>query len=96
VTVAAGTETWASTLATATAVPSVSPVQPAARSVSPPARSPTKLMRRDTFSSTTRSNRGSSAAKYALGGKPSCLDQIALHPAVQLFRVSAPVSCHST
>ena len=41
VTVAAGTATWASTLATATAVPGSRPVQAAASAESPPARSPT-------------------------------------------------------
>ena len=40
VTVAAGTDTCASTLAIATAVPGFSPVQPAAWAVSPPALSP--------------------------------------------------------
>ena len=37
---AAGAVTWASTLPTATAIPSGSPVQPAASAVSDPARAP--------------------------------------------------------
>ena len=40
VTVAAGTETWASTLATATAVPARQPVQPAASFAQAAGRSP--------------------------------------------------------
>ena len=63
VTVAAGAETCASTFATATGVPGRRPVQAAARSLSPPARSPIGTIRRDIFSSTTRSKRGSRAAK---------------------------------
>ena len=63
VTVAAGAETWASTLATATGVPARRPVSAAARSVSTPALLPSGRSVRDIFSSTTCSKRGSSAAK---------------------------------
>ena len=62
-TVAAGTATWASTLATATAVPGRRPVQAAASAVRPPARSPVRAMSRRIFSSTTSARRGSSASK---------------------------------
>ena len=78
VTVAAGAETCASTFATATAVPGSRPVQAAARSLRPPARLPIGTIRRDIFSSTTCSKRGSSAAKNASAGKPSRFDQRAL------------------
>ena len=78
VTVAAGTETCASTFATATGVPGTSPVQPAAVSHTPPARSPIGTTRWDILSSTTRANRESSAAKYASPGNPSRFDHIAL------------------
>ena len=78
VTVAAGTETWASTLATATAVPGWRPVHAALpRSARRPC-SPRDWMSRDSFSSTTFSRRGSSAVKNAFGGKPSRFDQMAL------------------
>ena len=63
VTVAAGTDTWASTLATATAVPGRRPVQAAASAVSSPAREPMGTIVRDIFSSTMPASRGSSAAK---------------------------------
>ena len=63
VTVAAGVATWASTFATATAVPGRRPVQAAACSLSPPARVPSGEIARDIFSSTTCSNLGSSTAK---------------------------------
>ena len=63
VTVAAGTETWASTFATATAVPGRSPVQAAASSVSSPALSPMGTIERDIFSSTMPARRGCRAAK---------------------------------
>ncbi len=63
VTVTAGTETWASTLATATAVPGRRPVQAAASSVSSPAFSPMESTSRDILSSTIVARRGSSAAK---------------------------------
>ena len=76
--VAAGAETWASTLATATAVPGRSPVHAPACSERPPARAPSGRISRNIFSSTTCSKRGSSAAKYASGGKPSAFDHIAL------------------
>ena len=78
VTVAAGTATWASTLAMATAVPGFNPIHPAACSVNPPARWPTGRISRDIFSSMTPANCGCKAAKYSRGGKPSRLDQIAL------------------
>ena len=78
VTVAAGAATWASTFATATGVPGRRPVQAAACSLSPPARLPIGEIARDIFWSITCSNRGSSAAKYASAGKPSCFDHIAL------------------
>ena len=78
VTVAAGTETWASTFATATAIPGRRPIQAAASGVSSPARSPTGTIARDIFSSTMPASRGSSAAKYASSGKPSWRDQVAL------------------
>ena len=63
VTVAAGAETCASTLATATGVPAWRPVNAAARSVRKPAPLPSGSSVRDIFSSTTSSKRGSSAAK---------------------------------
>ena len=78
VTPAAGAETCASTFATATGVPATSPVHAAACSLRPPARSPSDTRSRDIFSSITCSNRGSRAAKYASGGKPSSFDHIAL------------------
>ena len=59
----AGTDTWASTFATATGVPGRRPVQPAASAVSEPAREPIGAIDRDIFSSTTAARRGSSAAK---------------------------------
>ena len=96
VTVEAGAETWASTFATATAIPGRSPVQPAACSVSRPATSPKRTIERDIFSSTTWAKAGSRAAKNSVLGKPSSADQIALYPAVQLLRVSTPVSCQIT
>ena len=63
ITAAPGTATWASTFATATAVPGRRPVQAAACSVSPPARSPMAMSSRDMRVSTTSAKRGSSAAK---------------------------------
>ena len=77
-TVAAGTATWASTLAMATAVPGFRPVHSAACSVNPPAFCPSSRMSSDSFSSTKFSRRGSSALKNALGGKPSRLDHMPL------------------
>ena len=68
VTVAAGTLTCASTLATATAVPGRRPVHAAACSVSSPALSPMGEMSRLIFSSTTFSKRGSRALKKAGAG----------------------------
>ena len=58
-------------------MPARRPVSAAARSVSTPARVPIGTTARDSFSSTTRSSRGSSAAKYASDGKPSRFDHIA-------------------
>ena len=78
VTVTAGTETCASTLATATAVPGRRPIQPAALSERTPAQPPIGTICRDIFSSITCSNLGSSAAKYESVGKPSRFDHIAL------------------
>jgi hypothetical protein len=78
VTVVAGNEAWKSTFPTATGVPARSPVHAAARSLRTPARSPGGRNARESFSSTTRSKRGSSAAKNAAGGKPSRYDHIAL------------------
>ncbi len=78
VTVAAGTDTWASTLATATAMPAGSPVHPAARSLRPPARVPIDVTVRDSLSSTTVPKPGSSASKKAASGKPSAADHSAL------------------
>jgi hypothetical protein len=78
VTVVAGSEAWKSTFPTATGVPARSPVHAAARSLRPPARAPGGRSTDESFSATTCSNRGSSAAKYAGGGKPSRFDHIAL------------------
>jgi len=75
---AAGTVTWASTFATATAIPGRSPVACAISEVRPPARAPRGRMVRDIFSSTMFRMRGSSAAKKSLDGNPSRLDQMAL------------------
>jgi len=58
VTVAAGADTWASTLATATAMPGRKPVHPAARSLRRPATSPRRAIERDIFESTTAANWG--------------------------------------
>ena len=63
VTVAAGTATWASTLAIATAVPAGRPVQAAASSIRPPARSPAGRTSRRIFVVDDVAKRGSSAAK---------------------------------
>ena len=63
VTVQAGTETCASTLAIATGVPGRNPVQTAASAVSVPAQRPMGVTSRDIFWSTTSARRGSSAAK---------------------------------
>ena len=78
VTVVAGSEPWESTFPTATGVPGLRPVHAAARPLRPPARAPGGRSARDSFSATTFSNLGSSAAKYAGGGKPSRFDHIAL------------------
>ncbi len=63
VTVAAGAATWASTFATATAVPGRRPVQAAACSLSPAGPASERRDARNIFSSTTCSNLGSRAAK---------------------------------
>ena len=60
---AVGSVTWASTFATATAVPGRNPVQRAASSVRPPARPPSGARSRDIFSSTTSAKSGCRAAK---------------------------------
>ena len=73
VTVAAGTATWASTLATATAVPGSRPVQAAASAVRPPARSPTWRRSRRIFVSTTSANAGSRAAEVGRVGEAVAL-----------------------
>ena len=78
VTVAAGTDTWASTLAMATAVPGRRPVHRAACSLSPPARPPIGTTVLDSLSSTTVPNPGSNASKNRGSGKPSSADQSAL------------------
>ncbi len=95
VTADAGADTWASTFATATAIPSGSPVQAAAAADSPPARAPSGASTRESFWSTTCSNRGSRAAKNVDAGNPSSADHSALYPAVHALRVSTPVSCHT-
>jgi len=94
-TVAAGTDTCASTFATATAVPARRPVAAAISSVRPPARAPSGRISSFIFSLTMLRMRGCSAAKKSGLGKPSSLLQIALYPAVQLLRVSTPVSCQT-
>ena len=63
VTVDAGTDTWASTFAIATAVPGRRPVQPAASAVSEPARLPIGVMLRDILASMTSANPGARAPK---------------------------------
>ncbi len=78
VTEAAGAETWASTLATATAIPARRPVHAAASADSVPAASPSRAIVRLIFLSTIRSKRGSSAAKNAASGNPSSADHRAL------------------
>src|SRR4051794_1569462 len=85
VTVAAGTETWASTLATATGVPGRSPVQAAASAVSPAARWPVGTISGDILSSTTDPKPGSSGSKNERTGNSLSADQMALYPAVQLL-----------
>ena len=65
---AAGTVTWASTLPTATAIPSGSPVNSAASAVRPPARAPSGDSGCSSFSAAKSANAGFSAArKSALG-----------------------------
>ena len=71
VTVAAGTETCASTLATATASRAAARSSAAARSLRPPADSPIGTIVRDILSSTTVPKPGSSASKNAASGNPS-------------------------
>ncbi len=60
---AAGAVTWASTLPTATAMPSGRPVQAAASAVSVPARSPSWPMACSTLSATKPSKPGDSAPR---------------------------------
>ncbi len=78
VTVAAGTETWASTLATATAMPGRSPVRRAISAARPPARAPNGTIVSLIFSRTMSRMRGCRASKKSGLGNPACLDQIAL------------------
>ena len=65
---AGGSETCASMFATATGVPTGSPVSFAPNASSPPARVPAGYSARDSFSSTTRANRGSSPPKNSSDG----------------------------
>ena len=60
---AAGAVTCASTLPVATAMPSGSPVQAAARAVRPPARAPSGLSGCSSLSATKPAKRSSSAAR---------------------------------
>ncbi|WP_309233880.1 hypothetical protein [Micromonospora sp. ATA51] len=70
---AAGAVTWASTLPTATAIPSGRPVQAAASAVSRPAASPSWPTGCSSLSTTNRSKPGLSAARKSGGGyAPSC------------------------
>ena len=78
VTPTAGTETWASTLATATGVPGAGPSSPPPASDSPPAIAPSRSMWRDILSSTIEAKPGSRPAKNAASGKPSRFDHWAL------------------
>ena len=63
VTPTAGTETWASTFAIATAIPGLRPVHDAASAESSPACSPIERTSRDILSSTTAANPGSRSPK---------------------------------
>ncbi len=74
----AGIDTWASTLATATAVPSLSPVSMAAAAVISPAFVPAGRRVRESFSSTRFTIFGCSAPKKSFEGYPSCLCHMAL------------------
>ena len=65
---AAGAVTWASTLPTATAMPSGRPVQAAARAVSPPARSPSWPISWSSLADTKSENAGLSAARKSSDG----------------------------
>ena len=76
-TVAAGTDTCASTLATATAVPGSRPVRRGLLGQPAGARAQRHDLARHLLGDDVAS-RGSSAAKKARLGKPSRLDQIAL------------------
>ncbi len=68
VAVAAGAVTWASTLPTATAIPSGRPVHSAASAVSEPARSPSVCTGPAILSSTKPAKRSSSAPRYSRDG----------------------------
>ena len=96
VTPTAGTETWASTLATATGVPGRRPVQPAA-AVGQPAghRARGGAMRRDILSSTIDARPGSRPAKNAASGKPSRFDHMGLVARGAGVAGLDPVSCHT-
>src|SRR5690625_1159474 len=92
VTPIAGTETCASTFPTATAKPSFNPVNFAISFVSSPALVPKGTTSPRSLVSVKFSKRGSRALKNSLLGYPSCLCQIDLYPAVQLFLTSDPVN----
>ena len=64
----AGTQTWASTLPTLTAVPSTSPVKAAAALESPPARRPSGVTGQAYFSRITYRSFGCSSPKNASEG----------------------------
>ena len=66
--IAAGAVTCASTLPTATAMPSGSPVHPAASAVSEPARSPSACTGPSSFSSTKPANSGFRAVRNSREG----------------------------
>ena len=70
---AAGGVTCASTLPTATAIPSGKPVHRAASGVSDPARAPSGMMLWLSLSAAKPANRGSSAPRNSRAGyRPSC------------------------
>ena len=89
---AAGAVTCASTLPTATAMPSGRPVHSAACFVSVPAFAPSSPIGCSSLSATKPAKPGLSAdRKSALGYWPSC--RMPLYPAVQALRTYAPHSC---
>ena len=96
VTPTAGTDTCASTLATATGVPGAK-TGPARRFRRETARPPSE--RRDVARHLVVDDRPETRIERreeAASGKPSARDQIALYPAVHAFRVSTPVSRQTT